>query len=63
VIKIWAILAVRGKDVRKLVNSWTHSDSVNREACTATRVDLEEVNRFWTGKNGIERNLLWVDSE
>jgi len=58
VIEIWAIPEVKAEDVRRLVDYWKNFCSVSWEASGEIQLDLEEVYRFWTSKNGLERNLF-----
>ena len=58
VIEIWAIPEIRIGDVRELLNYWKNFGSVSWDPTGETQVDLEDVFRFLTAKNGSERNLF-----
>jgi FkbM family methyltransferase len=58
VIEIWAIPEVKPENVRKLVDNWQNFHSVSWTPTGEIQVDLEDVYKFWTSKNRLERNLF-----
>lgn len=60
VVEVWALPEVQRSDVGTLVDIWRDFRVISWDADLNSRVDLEEVQDFWTGQTGRWKDLYIV---
>ena len=58
VIEVWALPEIQDSDVDNLLKRWSKFNQISWNSDFSTTLTLENLQKFWLGKSGLQKNLF-----